>query len=122
MNITTQQIPREQWQSFFDDLGKNYRGWAATVEVMGQDLGDQLAEEGLAFQGISFEQAGTDAGNIRIEIGDTPSSFLTNHIDQPSTVSANQSQPGAEVDMEIEAEDGTATLLRLRPRDELGGA
>jgi len=121
MNMTTQQIPREQWRNYFDDLGKNYHGWAATVEVMEQDLGDQPLEEGLAFQGISFEEAGTDAGNIRVEIGDTGSAFQTHHIGGPRTVRVTQSQPGAEIDIEIEAEDG-ATLVRLRPRPEMGRA
>ena len=121
MNVTTQQIPREQWQSFFDTLGETYEGWAASIEVMAQDLGDQQAEEGLPFQGITFERVGSDAGNILIEVGDTEANFFTHHIDHPRAVRVTQSQPGAEVDIEIESEEEGTTLLRLRPRTEIRG-
>jgi hypothetical protein len=119
MNVTTQEIPKDRWRSYFDDVGKTYDGWGVTIEVLGRELGDQPAEEGLPLQGITYETAGSDAGNILIEVGDLVPAFVTHHVDRPQRVRVADAQPGAEFDIEIESDDGTITLVHLRPRPEL---
>jgi len=108
----TQNIPQDQWQLFFTDIGRRYQGWGVTVEVMRLDLGDQTATEALPLQGITYEEKGSQAGDIYIEAGDTPEELVIHHVDQPRAVRAAES--GDEEDLEIESADGTKTLVRLR--------
>src|SRR5436190_23339991 len=119
--MITHEIPKNQWQTYFNDLGRLYAGWGVTIEVLERDLGDQPAEEGLPLQGISFETQGSDAGNILIEVGDVEPAFVTHHVDRPRSVRVVDAQPGAQTDIEIESEDGAITLVHLRPRPELPG-
>lgn len=122
MNAITLEIPRQQWLTYFNTIGKVYQGWGVTVEVLGRDLGDQPEDEGSPLQGISFDPAGSDAGTIRIEVGDAEPGFATHRVERPRAVRASETLPGAEVDIQIESEDGTSTLVRMRPRPELSPA
>ncbi|HTW95005.1 MAG TPA: DUF5335 family protein, partial [Tepidisphaeraceae bacterium] len=70
MNITMIEIPNPKWETFFEDIGNNYYGWAVSVEVMGRHLGDYPISDGLPLQGISFEKAGSMAGDILIDVGE----------------------------------------------------
>lgn len=120
MNSTTSlEIPKARWREFFESLGKDYWGWAVTVEVLNVPLGDQPAVSGLPFQGISYEVAGSQAGDILIEAGDAGTPFETHLVHRPRVVRVAATQPGAEADLEIEDEDGFTTIIRLRPRPEL---
>jgi hypothetical protein len=117
----TQEIPKSQWLQFFDDIGQAYEGWAVTVEAMARDLGDQPVISGLPLQGISFEIQGSQVGDILVEAGDVGSEFDVHRVAQPKRVLVSATQLGAEADIEIESEDGTKTLVRLRPQPELPG-
>ena len=39
--MTHGEIPREQWNTFFDDFSKKHEGWIVNWEVLGKDIGDQ---------------------------------------------------------------------------------
>ena len=45
MTITTREIPRLAWRSYFEELTNVLGTVEATVEVVGRDLGDQFANE-----------------------------------------------------------------------------
>ena len=113
MKLTTLDIPREQWPEYFKEFSKLYRGWAVTVELLSPDLGDQRAADGPPLQGISFESKGSEAGAILVEVGDTPDALVTRHVRRPKAVRVAETQPGAEVDVQIESQDGIVTQVRL---------
>ena len=115
MSTTTQEIPREKWRAYFDTLADECRGWGATIEELDRDLGDQPLADGVPLQGISVETAGSEAGSILIEAGDAGAPFIAHHIRRPRTVRIATTQPGADVDIEIESEEGGTVLVRLRP-------
>lgn len=119
MKTSAQEIPREQWHAYFDLVNDQYEGWGVTIEVLGGELGDQPAANGLPLQGISFERKGSRAGDILIDMGDEGTPVETHTITRPRTVRAANLQPGAEADVQIESEDGTTTLVRLWRRPEL---
>jgi len=118
MAIHTQEIPQERWPAYFNQIGELYQGWAVSIEVMGRDLGDQPAADNLPLQGLSFETQGSETGDILISAGNQ-AAYLTHHVDHPRTVRAAELAPGAETDIQIEANDGTTTILRLRRQPEL---
>jgi hypothetical protein len=120
MSTTTAlEIARNQWVPYFNDFSKQYQGWAVTIEVLDRELGDQHRVDNLPFQGISYDPAGSQAGDILVETGDAGTPYETHLIHRPRIVRAAITQPGAEADVEIESEEGYITLVRLRRRPEL---
>lgn len=119
MNIATQEIARDHWLEYFNDLAKLYQNWTVTVQVLDRELGDQRIIDDLPLQGISYDPAGSQAGDILIEAGDAGMPFEVHLVHHPRVVRAAATQPGAEADIEIEAEDGIVTLVSLRSRPEL---
>ena len=115
----TQEIPKDKWQVYFPALAKQYAGWATSVEALHRELGDQRVMDGLPLQGISYETAGSQAGDILIEAGDAGTPFETHLVHRPTAVRIAVTQPGAEADVEIDSAEGYATLVRLRPRPQL---
>jgi hypothetical protein len=115
----TSEIPNEKWQAYFATLGGPYAGWATTVEVLHRELGDQRVIDDLPFQGISYEPAGSQAGDVLIEAGDAGTPFATHLVHRPTAVWVAVTQPGAEADLEIASAEGYTTLVRLRPRPSL---
>lgn len=51
------EIPREQWHSFFDRMSKALEGKVVEIEIVGLDLGDQIATSSVPLNGISYESA-----------------------------------------------------------------
>jgi hypothetical protein len=119
METTTQTITREDWQSVLEGLGQRHRGWAATIEIIGLDVGDQFAADGLPFQGISYETRGSAAGSILVEVGDEPDDYMVHRVASPRAVRIAFSRPGSQADIQLESDDGTMTLVTLCPRREL---
>ena len=117
--VPTQEIPKEKWQAYFVTLGEQYAGWATTVEALHSELGDQRLMDGLPLQGLTYESAGSQAGDILIEAGDASTAFQTHPVHRPTAVRIALTQPGAEADVEIASADGYTTLVRLRPRPQL---
>jgi hypothetical protein len=108
--MKTRQIPRNEWPTFCDSFSRRHEGWRVTLEVFGRDIGDQIEERELAFEGVTAELA--DAGDkIEIMIGAKPSDHITHTISAPSQVSLEQTDEGADVALAIIAADGTTTLL-----------
>jgi hypothetical protein len=120
MNLATIEIPKETWQTYFNDLGRIYRGWGATIEVLAGELGEQPVAKEMPLQGMSYEyKGGSMACDVLVEVGDAGAPFTTHRIARPRAVRAALTRPGEETDVEIEGEDGTTTIVRIRRRPEL---
>lgn len=122
MSILAIEIQKERWPDYFAELSKVYYGWGVTVEALDRELGDQPITDGLPLQGISFETKGSAAGDLLIEMGDAGTPYEVHRIDQPRAVSAADTQPGIETDVQIDSKDGTSTLVHLRRRPALPAA
>ena len=51
----TQELPRETWQSYFDDFSRRIGTVEATIEVEGRDIGAQIEAEEVVLTGISYD-------------------------------------------------------------------
>jgi hypothetical protein len=119
MKMDIEDVPRYRWLPFFNALGRMYEGWAVSVEVLAKELGDQRVVAGLPLQGITFEKAGSQAGDILIEAGDAGTPFIIHRVGRPRVVRSSVTGPGTEADVEIESEDGITRIIRLCRRPEL---
>ena len=116
------EIERDRWQDYLDEFSKRNRGRAARIEVLSEDLGAQEAAEMLPFEGISFESKGSLAPSIEIMFGGTgaaDSRHLTRTVIEARRIVPKLGADGREEALEIEAGDGTRTILVFETLPEL---
>ena len=109
---TTKQIPREQWEAYFDEYTKKHlrddRPEAATIEVVSPMIGDQIEEEGAVLQGISYDPK-DNALEVLVE-------GLDHLVFNPKEVWVveDEEDEGFLTSVEIVREDGTKEILSIR--------
>lgn len=111
--MPTQEIPRDEWNTFFDVFSRQHEGWLATLEVFGPDIGAQEEAHELPLEGISIASGNNGTHAIAIDLGKTPD-HITHTITEPEHVWLEQTSGGANAALEIESKDETKTLLRFR--------
>ena len=112
--MKTKEIPRNEWQGFFDIFSRQHEGWLATLEILGSEIGAQVEERGLTLEGIVSEGDEVQGNEIRIMFGAKPNDHITHSISNPTTVSLEQTDEGADAALAIESADGVTALLRFR--------
>jgi hypothetical protein len=111
--MITTEIPRQQWIKFFDDFSKKHEGWIVTMEVLGQDLGDQEQTATMKLIGVSADVKDRES-RVEIIAGDRPDAHLTRIINSPKRVWLKQPEEVGHESIEVESEEGISTLLRFR--------
>jgi len=112
--MPTQEIPREDWNNFFDVFSRQHEGWLATLEIFASDIGAQEEAHELPLEGISTASGGNEADAIAINLGKTPEDHVTHTITKPEHVWLEQTSGGADAALEIDSDNQTKTLLRFR--------
>jgi hypothetical protein len=112
--MPTKEIPREEWNNFFDTFSRQHEGWLATLEVFAPDVGAQEEAHELPLEGISIASGDDSAETIAISLGKTPEDHITHTITKPEHVWLEQTSGGANLALEIESANDTKTLLRFR--------
>ncbi|NNE97906.1 MAG: DUF5335 family protein [Pyrinomonadaceae bacterium] len=108
----TNEITRDDWQNFFDDLTKRRFEWQTKVEVFSDDFGSQVLDDGLPLSGITVEKDGEDT-TVEIMVGTDDDHHQTHNIKNPTKIAylGKDDKPGGIV--EIEEMDGTKTLVHI---------
>lgn len=110
--ISTREIPRTEWTTFFNDFSRKYEGQGVTLEVFSPEIGDQVEERDFFLSGITAELA--DGGDkIEIMMGGSPTRHLTHVISKPTKVGFEKTVPGTKGALQITSEDGATALLHL---------
>ena len=112
--MQTKQIEQSEWPAFFDSFSRQHEGWLATLEIFGPDLGAQVQERDLPFEGITDEWDKTKGNTITIMAGGEPDDHVTHSISNPTEVSLEQTDEGADAALAIKSQDGVTALLRFR--------
>lgn len=122
--MPTQEIQRDEWETFFDTFSRQHEGWLATLEVLGPDIGAQQEADDLPLEGITATSKDSAVESIAISLGKTPEDHITHTITEPTRVWLRQTSHGANAALEIESADEVKTLLRFRsalPADMVDG-
>ena len=106
--MIAREIPATEWSRSLDSFSRDHFGWIATLEVMGDDLGDQLEAEALPFAGVS---ADADRRTVWVALARSAGDHITHSIDHVSHLRIVEGESSPSI--QIEAEDGGQTLLRL---------
>lgn len=93
--MATKKIEQAEWRRYFDTNGGALHGRKATVQVIGPDIGAQLAAEGLPIVGVTY-----DSKDQLLEIALDGLDHLIRH---PQEIYVDESPHGA---MVLEAVDG----------------
>jgi hypothetical protein len=112
--VKTKEVPKHQWPKFFSSFSQRHEGWLTTLEIFGYELGAQVQERELPFEGIIDEGDEATGDQIVIMIGAKPDEHITHTISHPTQVSLEQTDGGADVALQIKSADGLNTLLRFR--------
>jgi len=110
MSTTTQELPRETWQQYFDTLAKVLPNVEATVEVVGRDLGDQFLSERALLAAVSY-----DHKDDVLVIGlDTPGGLpeeVEHFVHHPQRIMVTGLEDGSTV-IDVEDAEGHQTIVR----------
>jgi hypothetical protein len=111
--MKTLEIKRSEAVAFFDSFSRKHEGWLTTVEVFGEDIGDQIGEQELALEGITADLS-EYVDKIEIMLGARADDHVTHTIKTPLAISLEQTDEGADMALAIKAADGITTLLTFR--------
>jgi hypothetical protein len=111
--MKTKEISKTDWPAFFDSFSRQHEGWLVTLEVFGADLGAQVQETELKFEGI-FNEGEVQGGRIVMMFGTKPDDHITHSINRPVSVSLEQTDEAADAALAIKSHDGVTALLRFR--------
>lgn len=120
MADVSQDIPRDAWRTHFDELSRNVRGAEVTIEIAGEDVGDQIAAERLALTGISYD----DKDDVLVVGADAPGGSPEEYehiISEPDRIQVVTLGDG-ETTYDVTDAAGRQHLVRLRPAPEVPAA
>ncbi len=109
----TNELPRDRWRIYFDDLSRGLATMRATVEIDGPDLGAQVQAEGLVLSGISYDDR-DDVLVIGLSPGGAAES-LEHLVSSPQRIRVESSDDILPSTIEVEDAEGVRTLVRLQP-------
>jgi hypothetical protein len=92
MAITTQEIPRSAWRSYFEQLTSALGTVEATVEVVGRDIGDQFEAERQVLTDITYDEQ-NDAFVIGLDAPGPPAERVEHRIEKPQRVLVATGEP-----------------------------
>ena len=107
----TAEIPREGWEKFFIRFSQDHETQFVAVEVMGPDIGAQVEGRSLLLSGIS--PADENKESIALMFDSLDGEHLTHLVNKPTHVWVQRAPDNTDEALEIEAADGTRTLVRF---------
>jgi len=111
--MSTREVTRNEWTSFFDVFSKQHEGWIASLEVFGEEVGAQAEAVELPFEGISINTE-DEPHSLVINLGRATADHVSHTVERPRHVWLKQTEEGADDSLEIVEENNQKTLLRFR--------
>jgi len=108
--MQSRDIPMQQWPAFFGRFSRLHEGALVTMRVSAPDIGAVDAMDDQPFAGISSEG---DEVIVRVGVKeDRP--HLDHHILHVDSVRLQQTDEGADAEIDIDGMDGIRTVVRFR--------
>lgn len=108
--LSTTEIARHDWVSFFDSLTCLHVDEPVSIEVLRQDIGAQLQVDDLPLDGITAELKGPHA-TLTIAAGWEPDRHIAHVITDPVSIRLARGSAGQDEALEIVDADRTVTLV-----------
>ena len=82
--MPTREIARSEWKTYFDEFSRTRAGERVTLELIHDPQSNpEFALEKQPLVGISFEEKGSDEGDILISVGGETTNSLTHAVTHP---------------------------------------
>lgn len=104
--MNTKHVPSSQWRTTLDELSRTYEGMPVSLEIVGGDVGAEEQVRDQPLKGITFDSTGV---NVLIE--KTDGIHLDHHVAKPQMLRVVETDEGAVVAVEIEADKGMYSLV-----------
>jgi hypothetical protein len=117
--MATIEIAQSEWTAALDAFSKENPGRLATIQVVSPDVGVQESVAGVPFVGISTDRKGSEAGSITIILGGDPDDQMEHLITGVTHLWIRTDEDPARAAVDIEAQDGSKTILQLSTPPEL---
>src|SRR4051812_32023299 len=115
MAPSTQELPRETWRPYFDELSNVLGTVEATVEVVGPEVGAQIEADRLVLTGITYDDR-DDVLVVGLDAPGGPPEDLERVIDRPQKILvATGDPPPVEMTIDIHDAEGHQTIVRIEP-------
>jgi hypothetical protein len=108
----TNELSRDTWRIYFDDLSRGLATTQATVEIDGPDIGAQVQAEGLVLVGITYDDR-DDVLVIGLSPGG-PTESLEHLVSSPQRIRVESADAILPSTIEVEDAEGVQTLVRLQ--------
>ena len=113
MTETTQEIPRDDWRRYFDELAKRLPTVEVTVEVIGSDVGDQLIGQRLRLTGITYDNK-DDVLVVGLDAPGGSPEELQHFVYNPQRIEVTENADGSSV-VEVEDAEDHKTIISYAP-------
>jgi hypothetical protein len=115
MTSNQEEIARGAWQNSLEALTAEHEGDLVTVEVAGDDEGDQFAAEQVPFSYVEYDPH-DDAVSVGVNQPEgTDPAVLRHVVEHPESIFVHTSEAQS-VTIDVRSPDGTATLITLTGR------
>jgi hypothetical protein len=118
MTDETQELPRDSWRTYFDDLSRHLGAVDATIEIDAGDLGAQTEADRLILTGISYD----DRDDVLVFMLAEPGANredLEHMVQRPQRIVVDSAAAALPKTIEVEDGEGQRTLVELRAAPEL---
>jgi hypothetical protein len=109
----TEEIPQRDWVEYLDEFSRGHQGEQVTVEVMSKEVGAQVEARDVPLQGISADRKRSGEHDVNIILGKELNPPLTHIVPEARRIFVMSSDQGTDQALEIEAADGSRTLVRF---------
>ena len=104
-------IEQREWSEYLAELSRQAEGYRTTIEVLGDDIGDQIEARDVPLRELAFDAR----EGIAIAVGGRATEFpvvLRHTIAEPVDVEITD-EPGIPSALQIEEAGGRRTVIRL---------
>ena len=110
--VQTIEISRKDWAETLDAFTLMHEGWLVSVDVLSPDIGAQPAILNLPLLGLTADPV--DRGDtVSISVARSAVDHVTHVVRAPNRMWIERTDEGADTALEIEAVDGSKTILRF---------
>jgi hypothetical protein len=106
------EIPRDDWQAYFEDFSRDQPDYLAKIEILSEEIGAETEAEGTHLAAITYDRK-DDIVVIGLDgAADGVAEEVERVIDKPLRIFVEDG-PDGEIAFEVEDAEGTKTVLRL---------
>ncbi len=112
------ELPREDWNEYFNSFSRGLGAVQATVEVDGEDLGAQIVADRLVLTGISYDYKDHILVIGLVAPEHEPGEDIEHIVDAPRRIVLDTTAIVPDT-IDVEDAEGHRTLIELSPAPEL---